>query len=107
MTENNGWILWQLFSAIHAIAYIRCNKDDATHKKYYWTTQFNFQALWFVLWLGGLVAQCSLTAFQLSDNHLMSLANTKKKFQHNVCGGYYTAITYDVIHDVVILFTSA
>ena len=61
MIENNGWILWQLFSAIHAIAYIRCNKDDATHKKYYWTTQFN--SLWFVLWLGGLDASVHILHF--------------------------------------------
>jgi len=30
-----------------------------------------------------------------------------KKFQRSVCGGYYTALIYDVIRGVFVLFTFA
>jgi len=38
----------------------------------------------------------------------ISLANGEKNikiFQRSVCGSYYTALSYDVIHDVFVLFT--
>ena len=45
---------------------------------------------------------------RVSDRSSQSLRQTQKKiFQHLVCGGYYTALSYDVIHDVFVLFTFA
>jgi len=31
----------------------------------------------------------------------------KNNFQHSVRGGYYTTLSYDVTHDVLVLFTFA
>jgi len=31
----------------------------------------------------------------------------KKNYQHSVCGGCYTTLSYDVIYDVFVLFTFA
>jgi len=31
----------------------------------------------------------------------------KQNFQRSVCGSYFTSISYDVIHDVFVLFTFA
>jgi len=37
----------------------------------------------------------------------ISLANAEKKFQRSACGSYYTALSYDIICDVFVLFTFA
>jgi len=40
----------------------------------------------------------------------ISVANAEKKikiFQRSVCGSYYTALSFDNIHDIFVLFTSA
>jgi len=48
------------------------------------------------------------TTFQIARPS--SLANAeilKKNFPRSVRGGYYTTLSYDVIHGVFVLFTSA
>jgi len=51
-----------------------------------------------------------LNHVQLQTDCPISLANAEKKilnFQCSVSGSYYTALSYDVIHDVFVLFTFA
>jgi len=53
-----------------------------------------------------ITCKTSQTTFQIDSP--ISLANAKnEKFQHPVRGGYYTALIYDVIHDISVLFTFA
>ena len=40
-------------------------------------------------------------------SHLTGKCKKNEKFQHPVRGGYYTALIYDVIHDISVLFTFA
>ena len=42
-----------------------------------------------------------------SETCLISKKSTQNDFQHSVGGSYYTALSYDVIHDVFVLFTFA
>jgi len=42
------------------------------------------------------------------SSHLSGKRRKKIKiFQRSVCGSYYTALSFDVIHDIFVLFTSA
>jgi len=42
------------------------------------------------------------------SSHLTGKRRKKiKNFQLSVCGGYYTTLSYDIIHDVFVLFTFA
>jgi len=44
---------------------------------------------------------------RVSDRSSHLTGKRRKKIQRSVRGGYYTALSYDVIHDVIVLFTFA
>jgi len=42
------------------------------------------------------------------SSHLSGKRRKKIKiFQRSVCGSYYTALSFDIIHDIFVLFTCA